>query len=198
MKNNRVVESSLGYFINPLMSVALGVIFFSEKLPRLQWIAIAFAAMGVGYITYQLGAVPWLALTLAGSFALYGIVKKQMPLPALMGLWLETAVLIVPATMFIAWKWYYGTGGFGNFGLATDLLIVSTGPVTTIPLLLFAIGAKSIPLSQMGFLQYIAPSLQFLIGWIVYHEAVDVNRWIGFACVWTGLAIFVMTQRRGQ
>jgi chloramphenicol-sensitive protein RarD len=194
--HNAVVESALGYFITPLMNVALGVLIFGERLPRIQWLAIALAAIGVAYLTIRLGRIPYLALTLASSFAFYGIVKKRMSLTALPGLWLETAILLPLALSSLAWLAMTGEGRFGAIDRWTDLLIMGGGPTTAIPLLLFAYGAQRIPFSQLGLLQYIAPSIQFLVGWLAFAEPVDPDRWLGFSCVWCGLLIFALSVRR--
>jgi chloramphenicol-sensitive protein RarD len=190
VQHDMVVESALGYFITPLMSVALGVVLLGERMPVIQWLAVAFAAAGVGYITYKLGRVPYLALILASSFAIYGIVKKRMQLKAVPGLWLETGILLLPALGLLAWYFSREINSFAAFDRKTDMLIVFGGPTTAIPLLLFSFGAQRIPLSQLGLLQYIAPSIQFLVGWLAFAEPVNADRWIGFSLVWIGLAIF--------
>ncbi len=189
VQSKQVLESSLGYFITPLMSVALGVIVLRERLSVLQWFAVGLAATGVAFIAIRLGYFPYLALTLASSFAVYGIVKKHAPLAAIPGLWLETTILLVPALIFLFSQEH---GSFATIDRQTDLWIMSSGPVTTLPLLLFAYGAQRIPLSQLGLLQYIAPSIQFLVGWLALGESVNTDRWIGFVCVWLGLLVFAI------
>lgn len=196
VQHGLVIEASLGYFITPLMNVALGVAILGERLPLAQWVAVALAAIGIGYITWHLGRVPLLALTLAASFAIYGIVKKRMPLPAIPGLWLETTILLIPALALLGWYIANGRCSIGTIDLQTDLFILGAGPTTAIPLLLFSYSAQRIPLSQLGLLQYIAPSIQFLVGWLAFNEAVDFHRWVGFAFVWTGLIIFAFTAFR--
>ncbi len=190
-----VIESSLGYFITPLMSVALGVCILRERLRPLQWLAVGLAASGVAFIAIRLGYIPYLALTLASSFAIYGIVKKQAPLAAVPGLWLETSILLVPAMLYL---WSEAAAGRGAFGSErqTDLWMMSSGPVTTLPLLLFAFGAQRIPLSQLGLLQYIAPSIQFIVGWLALGEPVNGDRWIGFSLVWLGLLVFTISSQQ--
>jgi len=195
VQTNAVLESSLGYFITPLMSVALGVVVLRERLNVLQWFAVGLAATGVIYIAVRLGYFPFLALTLASSFAIYGIVKKQAPLAAIPGLWLETTVLLMPALVFLFAQEH---GSFTTIDRRTDLWIMSSGPVTTLPLLMFAYGAQRIPLSQLGLLQYIAPSIQFLVGWIAFGESVSTDRWIGFSLVWFGLCLFAIASRRSR
>ncbi len=195
IQTNAVIESSLGYFITPLMSVALGVCVLGERLRPIQWLAVGLAGIGVTYIAIRLGYIPYLALTLASSFAIYGIVKKQAPLAAVPGLWLETAILLVPAMLYLGYEMRAGRGSFGTFDRSTDLWIMSSGPVTTLPLLLFAFGAQRIPLSQLGLLQYIAPSIQFIVGWLALGESVNQDRWIGFSLVWLGLFVFTLSSQ---
>jgi len=192
VQTDKVLESSLGYFITPLMSVALGVCVLGERLRPIQWLAVSLAALGVVYSAIRLGTIPYLALSLAVSFGIYGIVKKRAPLAAIPGLWLETAVLLLPAIVYLANQEH---NAFGAVNRMTDFWIVASGPVTTIPLLLFSYGAQRIPLSQLGLLQYIGPTLQFLVGWLVLHESVSHDRWIGFSLVWFGLLIFGIASR---
>ncbi|MEZ0396025.1 MAG: EamA family transporter RarD [Anaerolineales bacterium] len=185
-----IVETSLGYFINPLLSVALGVVFLRERLRPLQWAPILMAAAGVTYLTVSYGSLPWIALTLAFSFAIYGLVKKTAPLGALYGLTLETGLLFLPAVAFLAFEQAAGGGAFLHNGLLTDGLLVGAGLVTTIPLLMFASAAQRIPLSMIGLMQYLAPTLQFSLGVLVYHEPFDQHRLVGFGIVWAALIFF--------
>lgn len=185
-----IVETSLGYYINPLLSVLMGVIFFRERLNLWQWIPIGMAAMGVLYLTISMGSLPWIALVLAFSFASYGLVKKVAPLSSLHGLTLETFILLVPATVFLLYTEYTGAGAFTHSGWLTDLMIIGAGVITTIPLLLFASATKRIPLSFVGILQYIAPTIQFLIGVLFYKEQFSVEQFIGYSLVWIALIIF--------
>lgn len=185
-----IVETSLGYYINPLLSVLMGVIFFRERLNLWQWIPIGMAAMGVLYLTISMGSLPWIALALAFSFASYGLVKKVAPLSSLHGLTLETFILLVPATVFLLYTEYTGAGAFTHSGWLTDLMIIGAGVITTIPLLLFASATKRIPLSFVGILQYIAPTIQFLIGVLFYKEQFSVEQFIGYSLVWIALIIF--------
>ena len=187
-----VVESSLGYFINPLVSVALGVIILRERLRPGQWLPIILATIGVLYLTWAYGKPPWIALTLAFTFGVYGFVKKTAPLNSLYGLSLETGILIVPATLFLIYSEVVGQGAFLNTGLIADALMMGAGVVTTIPLLLFASAARRIPLSLMGVLQYLAPTLQFLCGIWIYHEPFSQTQFIGFGIVWIALIIFAV------
>lgn len=185
-----IVETSLGYFINPLISVLLGVVFLRERLRLMQWIPIGLAAAGVLYLTLTYGRLPWIALSLAFSFGIYGLVKKLAPLGSLYGLTLETALVFPIALLYLAFVGFTGTGSFLQQGVLTDILLIGTGAVTSIPLLMFASAARQIPLTMIGILQYVAPTLQFLIGVFLYHEPFDQSRLIGFGLVWLALMIF--------
>jgi len=185
-----IVETSLGYFINPLVSVLLGVLFLRERLRAMQWVAVGLAAVGVTYLTLTYGRPPWIALSLAVSFGVYGLVKKLAPLGSLYGLTLETALVFPMALSYLVFVESRGTGSFLHQGALTNILLISTGVVTSIPLLMFATAARQIPLTMIGLLQYIAPTLQFLIGVFLYHEPFDQFRLIGFSLVWLALIIF--------
>jgi chloramphenicol-sensitive protein RarD len=185
-----IVETSLGYFINPLLSVLLGVFFLHERLRPFQWIPIGLAAIGVIFLTVVYGSLPWIALTLAFSFAFYGLVKKIAPLGSLYGLMLETGILLVPASIYLYYSDHIGTGAFLHTGTLSDLLLVGAGVVTTIPLLLFASAAQRIPLSLVGILQYISPTLALLIGIIIYKESFTYIHFIGYGMVWIALLLF--------
>lgn len=207
VNNGFIVETSLGYFINPLISVLLGVVLLGERLRPWQWLAIALAATGVAYLTFNYGSPPWIALVLALSFAGYGLLKKTAPLGSVFGLTLETGILLLPALGFLLYCEYRGQGAFlHDAGAAptawSDLLMLCSGLATTLPLLLFAAAAPNIPLSLMGLLQFIAPTLQFLLGVLVYNEPFDQHRLIGFAFVWSALVIFsiggFITHRRNR
>ena len=187
---NHVVESSLGYFINPIVSVLLGVIFLRERLRTFQWVAIAMVTAGVVYLTITFGQLPWISLLLAVTFGFYGLLKKIAPLGALHGITLETAVLTIPSLAYLFIVNANGTGTFGHSTPLLDFLLVLSGPVTAIPLLLFATGARRIPLTTIGLLQYIAPTLQFLLGVLVFHEPFDQSRLIGFMIIWLALVLF--------
>ena len=185
-----IVETSLGYFINPLFSVLLGVVFLRERLRTLQWLPVALAAAGVIYLTITYGRPPWIALSLAVSFGFYGLVKKLAPLGSLYGLTLETAIVFPIALLYLTFVDLSGTGAFLHESALTDILLIGAGAVTTIPLLMFASAARQIPLTVIGILQYIAPTIQFLIGVFIYHEPFDQSRLIGFGLVWIALIIF--------
>ena len=185
-----IVETSLGYFINPLLSMLMGVIFLREKLRFAQWIPVALAAIGVGYLTYIYGRPPWIALALAFSFGTYGLVKKIAPLGSLYGLTLETGILFLPALIYLVIVEANGTGAFMHTSPQADLLMIGAGVVTTIPLLMFASAAQRVPLTMIGVLQYIAPTIQFLIGVLIYKEPFDQNHLVGFSVIWVALIIF--------
>ena len=185
-----IVETSLGYFINPLISVLLGVLFLRERLRLAQWIPVGLAAAGVLYLTVTYGRLPWIALSLAFSFGIYGLVKKLAPLGSLYGLTLETALVFPVALIYLVFVEATGTGAFLHGGALTAILLIGTGAVTSIPLLMFASAARQIPLTMIGVLQYIAPTIQFLIGVFLYHEPFDQSRLIGFSLVWLALIFF--------
>jgi chloramphenicol-sensitive protein RarD len=185
-----VVEASLGYFINPLISVFLGMLFFRERLRPLQWVPITLAASGVIYLTLNYGRLPWIALTLAFTFGFYGVVKKSAPLNSLQGLTIETGILFLPALGLLIFSESTGSGAFLHSGFPSDPLMVCAGIATVVPLLLFSAAAKRVPLSLIGFSQYIAPTLQLLLGVTLYKEPFQQPQWIGFGLVWTALAIF--------
>jgi chloramphenicol-sensitive protein RarD len=185
-----IVETSLGYFINPLLSVLLGVIILHERLRRLQWIAVGLAASGVAYLAFAYGSLPWIALTLAFSFGLYGLVKKLAPLGALHGLTLETAILFVPMLLYLILAEMNGEGVFLHTDDVSTLLMIGAGIVTVVPLLMFAAAVRLIPLSLVGILQYIAPTLQFLIGVLIFEEPFTPTLLVGFSLVWAAVLIF--------
>ncbi len=186
-----VVETSLGYFINPLVSVLLGVLFFRERLRPGQWAAIGLAVAGVAYLTIRHGSLPWIALVLAFSFGTYGLIKKRAPLGALEGLSLELFILFVPALLYLIYLEAEGVGTFGHAGLSSILLVLG-GIVTATPLLMFAGAARRIPLSMVGILQYIAPTLQFSIGVWVYGEEFSTVRLTGFCFIWAALVVYTL------
>jgi len=185
-----VVQAALGYFIHPLVSVLLGVVLLGERLRRAQWWAVGLAATGVIYLTVLYRTPPWIALALALSFAAYSLLKKRAPLDALQGLSLETSVLALPALTFLVLENHAGRGAFGHAGPRLTLIMMGAGAVTSLPLLLFASAARRIPLSLMGMLQYINPSLQFLLGIFLYREPFTRAQFAGFACVWAALVLF--------
>lgn len=187
-----IVETSLGYFINPLVSVLLGVVFLKERLNRQQWIAVAMATVGVLYLTLQYGALPWIALTLAFSFGAYGLIKKTAPLDSMESLSMETLFMFAPAFAYVLFVQSTGQGSFGTVSWQVTTLLVLTGIVTAVPLIFFAAAARRIPLSTVGIMQYIAPTLQFSIGVWLYHESFNQTRLIGFSIIWFALIIYVV------
>jgi chloramphenicol-sensitive protein RarD len=196
VNNGFIVESSLGYFITPLVNVLMGVVVFRERLRPLQWLAVAFAFAGVVWLTLAYGTLPWIGLALAGSFGSYGLVKKKAPLPSLEGLAVETAVLLVPAVLYLVALHRNGTGVFLHSGATTDRLLVAGGIVTVVPLLLFATAVRRIPLSVVGILQYIAPTIQFLLGVFAFQEPFSRAQLTGFGLVWLGLMVFTLDSLR--
>ncbi|MDL2321781.1 EamA family transporter RarD [Desulfosarcina sp. OttesenSCG-928-B08] len=187
-----IVETSLGYFINPLFSVLLGLFFLGERLRKVQWIALVFACSGVIYMTIRCGRLPWVALVLASTFALYGFAKKKAPLDATPGLVLETAFLLPLALGLITWNEFNGTQTLLDSDLTTFALLASAGVVTSIPLVLFSSAAHRIPLYMIGFLQYISPTTQFLLGVFVYQEEFGKDQLVGFSLVWASVVIFCL------
>jgi chloramphenicol-sensitive protein RarD len=183
-------QVSLGYYINPLLNVLMGVLFLRERLRPSQWVPLGLAAAGVLYLNFAYGSLPWIALTLAFSFGLYGLVKKTAPLGSLYGLTLETGLLLLPALFYLLYSETTRQGAFLHSGAISDALLVGAGLMTTIPLLMFASAARRIPLSLVGILQYIAPTLQFLLGVLVYGEPFTHTQFVGFGIVWLALILF--------
>jgi len=190
VNHDHVIEASLGYFLVPLVNVAIGRWLLHEHLRRLQWLAIAFAAAGVGVMLYALGRLPWIALSLAATFGAYGLLRKRSPLGPLVGLGLETLLLAPLALGFLVWREDHGIGAFGHISPWQNGLILSAGAITAVPLILFANGARSIRFTTLGLLQYIAPSVQFAIGAWLYHEPFSPERGAAFALIWTGLVLY--------
>ena len=188
--HGRTLDASLGYFLLPLFNVALGVLLLGERLTRGEWIGVMLAALGVGYLALVSPRLPWVALVLAASFGVYGLVKKQTELPAAEGMALETGLIALPALAVLGWLATRGQLAFGQAGAGTDALLISTGVMTTVPLVAFAVAARRLTLAALGMLQYISPTLQFLLGVFVLHEPVDAQRLAGFAAVWLGLLVF--------
>jgi chloramphenicol-sensitive protein RarD len=190
VNSGHILDTSLGYFINPLLNVVLGVLVLKEHLRPAQWMAVALAALGVVALAFLGGRAPWIALTLAGSFGVYSLVKKTSPLGSITGLALETLLL---APMALIWLGLVARGGHGPVGgsdALSWLLVAATGPVTALPLLLFAAGARRIPLSTLGLLQYLAPTTQFIIGWTLFGERVSPAQLAAYGVVWLALALF--------
>jgi chloramphenicol-sensitive protein RarD len=189
--NHHVIEASLGYFINPLVNIVLGYLILKERMRPLQWAAIGVAALGVTWLTWQAGTVPWIALFLALSFGGYGLLRKTAALGPLEGLSFETIVLFPLAAGYVIWLTVQGQNVFINTASdTTRWLLIMAGPLTAIPLLLFATGARKIPLSILGLLQYLSPTLQFLLGVWLFKEAFSADRLVGFVLIWSALALF--------
>jgi chloramphenicol-sensitive protein RarD len=189
--HGHVLETSLGYFIGPLVNVVLGVGLLSEKLSRAQWLAVALAVVGVSYLTVMTGSLPWIALTLAFSFATYGLIRKVVKVESLPGLATETLLLAPFAAAYLLWCESAGIGALGSAAPAVDALLIGSGPVTAIALFLFAYGTRLLPYSTVGVLQYITPTLQFSCGVFVLHEPFQRTRAVGFAIIWAALLIYV-------
>jgi chloramphenicol-sensitive protein RarD len=188
--NGHVIDASLGYFITPLVSVALGYTVLHERPRRTQWAALALAAAGVVWLTVIGGKLPWIGLVLAGSFGAYGLLRKVAVLGALEGLTLETIVLAPLAFAVMAFWWNRTPGSFPADDLAHNAWLLGLGPITAVPLLLFAYGARRIPLTGLGVLQYLAPTLQFIVGLSVFHEPFAPARFAGFALIWLALGVY--------
>lgn len=190
VNNDHIIDSSLGYYINPMVNISLGVIFLKERLSQIQIIAVAFAFAGVAYLTIHYGKLPLISLILAFSFGFYGLLRKKANLQSMPGLIVET-LLLAPLALWYLWHINtQGTGVFGHYSVLTDLLLVLGGPVTALPLFWFGIAATRIPLSTLGFIQYLAPTIQLLIGIFVFSEPFNAAYMVSFALVWIGLGIY--------
>ncbi|MEL6935325.1 MAG: EamA family transporter RarD, partial [Cyanobacteria bacterium J06607_17] len=189
VNTDQVVETSLGYFINPLVSVMLGFVVLRERLYRGQQVAVVLAAIGVGYFIWQFGAVPWIALALAGTFALYGLLRKMVAVAPMVGLTVETALMTPVALLTI---FYWSASGTGTFGSSPGLtlLFIGAGVATSMPLLWFNNAAKRLSLSTLGFFQYVAPSLQLILGVFLYQEPFTQTHLVSFSCIWAALLIY--------
>ncbi len=190
VNSGHVIECSLGYFLVPLINVLLGRFVLGERLRRLQAVAIALATLGVAMMVWIVGRPPWIALALAGTFGLYGLLRKRSSFGPLLGLTAETTLLAPAALLFLTWRWREGSGALGQVDSYTTAFILSTGVVTAIPLLLFAKGARGLRLTTLGLLQYLAPTCQFLLGWLAYREPLSPGRAWAFATIWLGLLLY--------
>ena len=190
VNNGRVLDASLGYFINPLVNVLLGFVVLHERPRPLQWAAVALAAGGVLWLAAGAGHVPWVSLLLAASFGFYGLLRKTAPLGAIEGLALETLLLGPLAAAALLWLSASGQGHFLQGDGRTDVLLLAAGPATAIPLLLFAYGARRVTLATLGLLQYLGPSIQFVLAVFLYHEPLGASRGVGFALIWAALALY--------
>lgn len=192
VNNGRVVETSLGYYINPLVTVLMGVLLLGERLRALQWAAMGLAAVAVGVLTVDYGRPPWVALILAFSFGTYGLAKKQADVEAVESLTFETLLIAPLALGWIAWLGATGASTFGTDGLGRMLLFATTGFITAVPLLLFGAAAIRVSMVSLGLLQYLAPTIQFVLGVTVFDEAMTAGRWVGFTLVWIALTVFTV------
>lgn len=190
INNDRIVDASLGYFMTPLVSVFLGYILLKERLRTIQWFAIACAGFGVMWLSLQTGHPPWIALILASTFGMYGLLRKTASLGALEGLSLETMMLFPFALAYLIYLLMHDQSAFAQATTQTQLLLIAAGPITAIPLLLFAAAARRIPLATLGLMQYISPTIQLLIGVWLYHEQFSHERLLGFLGIWMGLLIY--------
>ena len=196
VNNDHIVQTSLGYYINPLVSIMLGVVILKERLSMWQLIAFLLAAAGVLNLTVQYGAFPWVAMVLAVTFGLYGLFKKMVNIGSITGLTLETLLTCTFAMPYLAYVIHTGSSSFG-FSLApVNLLLMGAGAVTAIPLVLFAAGTKRLPLVTVGFLQYISPTMTLLLGVMVYHEPFTRGHLLSFGLIWVGLLLFSLSQTR--
>ncbi|MDZ4813282.1 MAG: EamA family transporter RarD [Pseudomonadota bacterium] len=190
--HGHVVESSLGYFINPLVSILIGVVVLRERLNRVQSVAVVIAAIGVLWLTVMHGSPPWIALSLALSFAFYGLIRKLAAVDAMAGLAIESLILLLPAMAWLLWSEWHGGGAFMHSGGRTDVLLMIGGVLTALPLVWFAYGARRIPFSLIGILQYLSPSLQLLCGVLLLGESFSAIQAIGFSCIWLALALYAI------
>jgi chloramphenicol-sensitive protein RarD len=190
INSGHILQTSLGYYINPLVNVLLGVVFLKERLRRLQLVAVCLAAVGVTYLTLSYGQFPWVSLLLAFSFGFYGLIRKVAPVGPLVGLTVETLLLSVPATAYLLYLDHAGHGAFLNEGAAISLMLMGAAVVTALPLLLFTMGTKLLRLATVGFLQYIAPSCTFLLAVFIYQEPLVPAQLFTFGMIWTALAIY--------
>lgn len=193
VNSNLIVEASLGYFINPLFSVVLGLVFFREQLRPLQWLAVGLALIGVVWLTVQYGRLPWVAIILTVCFGLYGLLRKIGRLESNQGLFVEMSVWFIPAVFFLLTLDVEGTGSFGRSGLHDTVYLAGAGAATMLPLIFFTYAAKRVKLSTLGILQYLAPIMQFLIGVLIYKEAFSDDKLVGFLFIWTALVIYTVT-----
>lgn len=190
VNSRHVVEASLGYFINPLVNLVLGRFVLGERLRPLQTLAVTIAFLGVALLTWSLSALPTVSLILAVTFSVYGLLRKIAPLGSLEGLTLESIALGVPAAVYLLWLEHTGVARFGHAGALTSTLLAGTGVVTAVPLLAFAVAARTLPLSVLGIVQYLSPTLQFLLGVVVFHEAFSMHKLVAFVFIWTALLVF--------
>ena len=196
--NHRVIEASMGYFLTPLLNVVTGIIIFHERIDRLKMVAVGFAALGVLYYIISTSVIPWVGLAVGISFATYGLLRKTMNTNAIPGLFIETLILLPFTLGAVWWIHHQGQALFLNFDIQTDWLLILGGPVTVIPLAFFTAGTRMLPMTTVGVLFYVTPTLQFLSGFLLLGESFDSNRLIGFVGIWIGLAIFTYSLLKSQ
>lgn len=192
--DGRIVETSMGYYINPLMNVCLGMVFLGEKLNKLEWIAVICASIGIGYMVIQLGYLPWVSITVPLSFAIYGLLKKKISVSPFTSVLLETLIISPIAFYFLGNLWVQGVNAFQIHSLKVSVYLLGCGVVTATPLLLFTGCAKRLPLSIVGFMQYMSPTMSLLIGVFMYGEAFTFTHMVTFGCIWVGLIFFIISQ----
>jgi chloramphenicol-sensitive protein RarD len=186
----RILDTSLGYFITPQVNVLFGYLLLGERLRRTQWVGVLLALAGVMNQVWQLGQLPWISLVLALTFGSYGLFRKQLEVDPVTGLLVETVVLAPLALVYLGYRWHAGTLGFGHFSHGTDALLMGLGVVTAVPLMLFAAGARRLRLATVGFLQYLAPTMTFLLALFVYGESLGAGRGLTFVLIWSGIAVY--------
>ena len=192
VNHGHVVETALGYYINPILSILVGVVALRERLSPVQWVSVGLAAVAVVVLTVDYGTLPWIALALATSFATYGVIKNRLGAGAVDSLAVESALLTPVALVYLGYLALTGAGTFGRLGWAHSLLLGATGLITIVPLLFFAAAVTRLPLSTLGLLQYLAPTLQFVLGIAYFHEAMSTGRWVGFGLVWFALVLMTV------
>lgn len=198
VNNGHIVETSMGYYINPLVSILFAVVFLRERLDKMQFAAITCAFIGVTSMVYSFGKIPWVSLTLAFTFALYGLLKKILPVSALTSIMLETLLITPLALVYEYSLWQQGVSFYASGNLQVIMMLTGAGVVTAIPLLLFTAGARLLPLKIIGFLQYISPTLTLLIGVFVYNEAFTASHLLAFGWIWAALLLFIVSQLRSN
>lgn len=198
VNNGHIVETSMGYYINPLVSILFAVVFLRERLDKMQLAAITCAFIGVASMVYSFGKIPWVSLTLAFTFALYGLLKKILPVSALTSIMLETLLITPLALVYEYSLWQQGVSFYASGNLQVIMMLTGAGIVTAIPLLLFTAGARLLPLKIIGFLQYISPTLTLLIGVFVYNEAFTASHLLAFGWIWAALLLFIVSQLRSN
>lgn len=198
VNNGHIVETSMGYYINPLVSILFAVVFLHERLDKMQLAAITCAFIGVASMVYSFGKIPWVSLTLAFTFALYGLLKKILPVSALTSIMLETLLITPLALVYEYSLWQQGVSFYASGNLQVIMMLTGAGVVTAIPLLLFTAGARLLPLKIIGFLQYISPTLTLLIGVFVYNEAFTASHLLAFGWIWAALLLFIVSQLRSN